>query len=144
MAIFSVRSERNLLTCDLRLQEILRAAIKRIDFAVVCGYRSPVEQFELFKQGRDNNNPSGKWRVSDHAKIVTYCDGKLKKGKHNSRPSAAVDLVPCGPNGKPTWDDIPAFERLAGIILDEARRFGIRIVWGGSWKMKDFPHFEIS
>lgn len=143
MAVFSVKSERALATCDMRLQEVLKAAIKRLDFSVVCGYRSPVEQFELFKQGRDNNNPSGKWRVSDRAKIVTYCDGKLKKSKHNLRPSQAVDIVPCGRSGKPVWSDEEGFERLATVVLDEARRLGVRLQWGGLWKMKDYPHFEL-
>lgn len=142
MAIFSVRSERALLMVHPRLQQVCREAIKRIEFAVVCGYRSRDSQFNLFKQGREERG--GRWVIVDRSKVVTYLYGRTKMSKHNAWPARAVDLVPCGRNGKPTWDDTPAFERLAGIMLDEARVFGLPLTWGGSWKMRDLPHFEIS
>lgn len=141
MAIFSVRSERALAGVHPRLVQVCREAIKRIDFAVVCGHRSREEQFSLFKQGREERG--GRWVIIDRSKVVTYLDGRTKMSKHNATPSRAVDLVPCGRNGKPTWDDTPAFERLASIMLDEARVFGLPLIWGGSWKMRDLPHFEI-
>lgn len=139
MAVFSVRSERALANCDIKLQEVLKAAIRRTDFAVIYGYRTPAEQWELYKQGREKKGE----RWIKVGATVTNCDGKKVMSKHNRRPSQAVDIAPCGRDGKVMWTNIDAFERLATVVLDEARRLGVRLQWGGLWKMKDYPHFEL-
>jgi hypothetical protein len=125
------------------MQNVLRAAIRRVDFAVDCGYRDPVDQFELFQVGREED-AKGRWVIVDQDKVLTNCDGYQIPSNHNKKPSPAADCVPCGPNGKPVWNDEAAFDRMAAVILAEAKEQGVKMRWGGIFrKPKDKPHFEI-
>lgn len=128
MPKFSKISRNRLDTCDPRLIKICEAAIKRMDFAVICGHRGQKEQDEAFKGG--------------------FSKLKFPKSKHNKMPSLAVDLAPFPIN----WNDIGRFIALADIILDEAKKAGVKIRWGADWnrngkwqdeKFRDWPHFEI-
>lgn len=123
---------------DERLQRVARRALNYqiYDFSVVCGYRSPEQQFAEFKAGRSN------------------ADGYHKKSKHNFKPARAVDLAPypLTVNGLTAWHDPQRFAVLAGIMLAAAKEEGVRIRWGGDWdgdgnnrdaKLHDMPHFEL-
>lgn len=45
--------------------------------------------------------------------------------------------------GKMRWE-FPVYERLAQyVVLPAARRLDLNVVWGGSWKSRDGPHFEL-
>lgn len=92
---------------------------------ITCTYRSPEEQQELYAQGRTKPGP-----------VVTYCDGVTKMSKHNSLPSRALDFAVVV-NGKVSWE--PGQYEPVGILA-EAQGF----VWGGRWKMKDYPHIEVA
>jgi len=131
---FSRQSKNKLYTCDGRLINICEQAIKLIDFSVIFGYRSPAKQLELFKQGRDED-----FNIIDKSKIVTYCDGINKKSNHNYKPSRAMDIIPYPID----WDDTARFKELAYIVLDIAENNDIKLHWGGNWKWKDYPHFEL-
>lgn len=121
MPQFSKASKERLATCDVRLQEICNEAIKEIDFMVSCGHRTKEDQDRAFANG--------------------VSKAQWPKSKHNSKPSLAVDLVPHPVN----WQDLPAFERLAKVILRIAGEKGIKITWGGVWlHLRDYPHFEIT
>ncbi len=74
MAKFGKLSLERLATCDDRIQKVMNEAIKHYDFTVLYGYRTPAEQFELFKKGRTLTN--GVWKVT--GKTVTQLDGKQK------------------------------------------------------------------
>lgn len=120
MAKFSRRSLERLSTCHPDLQHIAHEAIKEIDFTVLCGHRTEEEQQQCF----DNRTSKLKWPNS----------------KHNSLPSRAMDLAPYPLD----WEDEEAFEALADVILRVADELEIDIVWGGEWKMRDLPHFELT
>jgi peptidoglycan L-alanyl-D-glutamate endopeptidase CwlK len=135
MPSFSKRSLDRLATCHPDIQKVMNEAIKHFDFAVLSGFRSPNEQLELYKQGRELKD--GKWiRVG---KTVTNVDGVNTKSKHNHSPSQAIDIAPYPID----WDDIERFEQMAVVVMYCAHKLGIKLTWGGDWRMKDYPHFEL-
>lgn len=135
---FSKRSLNNLATADEKLQLLFNEVIKEIDCTVICGHRTPEEQFELFKKGREKID--GWWQVLDKSKVVTNVDGSTKKSKHNYYPSKAVDVVPYPLD----WNDIDSFKLLGSVVKRKAMELGIDIEWGGDWNsFKDYPHFQI-
>lgn len=135
MAKFGDLSKKRLATADKKLQDVLNEAIKHYDFTILYGHRTKEEQFELYRQGREL--VGGVWVKT--GKTVTNLDGKMKLSQHNYLPSRAVDVAPYPID----WNDIKRFEDMAKVILDSANKLGIKITWGGKWKMKDYPHFEI-
>lgn len=132
---FSKKSLEKLNLAHKNLQIILKEAIKEIDFTIICSTRTQAEQFELFKQGRILKD--GKW-IKIGA-TVTNIDGINKKSKHNYNPSLAIDIVPFPID----WNNINRFQELAKVIKRIAKEKNIKIIWGGDWKMKDYPHFEL-
>jgi peptidoglycan L-alanyl-D-glutamate endopeptidase CwlK len=95
--------------------------IKDYDFVVLCGYRSEEEQNKAFKDG--------------------FSKLKFPKSKHNTYLSKAVDLAPYK-NGI-DWNDIESFKQLGARMKEVALKKNIKIAWGGDWKMRDYPHFQI-
>jgi peptidoglycan L-alanyl-D-glutamate endopeptidase CwlK len=138
MARFSSISKKNLKELNTDLQAVLLEAIKVTDFTILNGYRPPRIQFEMFKRGRQLKD--GIWQIVDKSKVITNCDGYKIIGKHNKKPSEAVDIAPYPID----WNDIDRFKRLADIVLNTARQHGIELVWGGNWRtFKDYPHYEL-
>lgn len=136
MPKFSKRSKDNLATADTKLQQLFNAVIEEFDCTVIYGYRTPEEQFELFKKGREKKDG---WWVKT-GKTVTNLDGSIKKSKHNYYPSKAVDVVPFPLD----WNDINSFKLLAKVVKEKALELNIEITWGGDWvSLKDYPHWEI-
>lgn len=125
---FSKRSIERLKTCHPLLAVIALEAIKEMDFVVICGHRTPEEQQALYAQGR-----------TKAGRIVTNIDGVTKKSQHNLKPSLAMDLAPYPID----WNDIERFKKLGALIKRIAKENATPISWGGSWKMKDYPHFEL-
>lgn len=127
MPTFSRRSLARLETCDHRIQQVLKRAITRYDFTVLCGHRTKEEQNDAFERGASKL----RWPQS----------------KHNKTPSLAVDIAPFPID----WGDLQRFRELAAIILDEAAKLNIKLRWGGDFNMNgkpddkfiDMPHFEI-
>lgn len=125
-------SSRSLIDADPTLAE--RFLLLAEDFAreqvpaslvVTCTYRSPVEQAELYAQGR-----------SKPGKIVTNADGMRNLSMHNYYPSRAIDVA-VEMNGEIAWR-----EDLYHPLVELAARHGL--VSGGSWKtFKDWPHIEL-
>ena len=135
---FSKRSLNNLATVDEKLQLLFNEVIKEFDCTVIHGHRTPEEQFELFKKGRERVD--GWWTITDKSKVVTNLDGKTKKSRHNYLPSKAVDVVPYPLD----WNDIDSFKQLASVVKRKALELGIDVEWGGDWKsFKDYPHWQI-
>ena len=120
MPIFSARSRANLSTCHPDIQRVLEAAIKRVDFAVICGHRSMAEQNRCYQE-----------KASEH---------QWPNSRHNSLPSQAVDCAPVPID----WDDIQGFRDMAKVILEVAKEVGVELQWGGDWfTFKDFVHFQL-
>ena len=136
MPKFGKQSLDRLATCDERIQKVMNEAIKHYDFTVLYGYRTPAEQFELFKQGRTLTN--GVWKVT--GKTVTNLDGKTKMSNHNSNPSKAIDIAPFPID----WNNIQRFLDMAKVVKEAAKTVGVEITYGGDWKkFPDFPHFQV-
>lgn len=91
-----------------------------LDFIVTETYRSQERQNYLYEQGRTRQG-----------NIVTW----TKHSRHTSR--RAWDIVKRKQNGDIDYSD-KEFYRKCGKIAAE-----INIMWGGTWKQADTPHFEI-
>ena len=128
MPKFGKRSKERLATCDERLQEVFNEVIQFVDCSVLEGHRGQERQDQL------------------------YIDGKTKvkypNGRHNSKPSNAVDCTPYPVD----WADRERQTLFAGFVIGLARAKGIKLRWGGDWdqdfqvmdnRFDDFPHFEV-
>lgn len=134
---FSPKSETVLKDVHPNLVRIVRRALAYgvLDFTVVCGYRSLADQQAAYDAG--------------HSKI----SGRGKPGKHNVKPSRAVDLAPYPID----WTDAKRFGILmATMCIAAQEEFGkpwrqvIRL--GGNWdgdndfhdnNPEDPGHFEL-
>ena len=128
-----------------KLVEVMKEAIENspFDFRITDGARTTEEQFALYQKGRTLPGPK-----------VTNCDGKKFKSNHQIKSDGfghAVDIFPCGvvENGvyrkftsEEGYDD-KKLRLIANHILAVAKSKNIHIEWGGNWKMKDTPHFEL-
>ncbi len=54
----------------------------------------------------------------------------------------AVDLAALV-MGEVRWD-WPLYAKLAGAMKAAAKEVGVPLEWGGDWKMKDGPHFQLT
>lgn len=125
---YSDRSERELRSCDDRLQMVFDAVLPHIDHAILKGMRGEDEQNEAFEKGVSTK----KWPDS----------------KHNTLPSVAVDVAPSPVD----WKDTNRFYFFAGFVLATAKSMGIDLRWGGDWDddkdlkdqlLYDLVHFEL-
>jgi peptidoglycan LD-endopeptidase CwlK len=126
---FSKRSLDNLKNVDERLVRICNELIKRIDFTVIEGFRTPERQKELYDKG------------------FSKIDGISKKGKHNYSPSLAIDIIPYKKGHNPfdgSKESDIMFDNLAKEFKQVAKELRINITWGGDWKsFVDKPHFQL-
>ena len=94
------------------------------------GYRNEEKQNRYYEEGR--------------SKV------KYPLGKHNHKPSRAVDVYPYPIDVK----DRDRFHFFAGYVRSVADQLGIKIRWGGNWsnylhkgyrknKFDDIVHFEL-
>ena len=135
MPKFSQTSAGRLFTCDRRIQKLFNEVIKHTDCSILEGYRGQITQDKYFQEGR--------------SKV------KWPNGKHNKRPSEAIDAAPYPiPEnwGADHWKDKVKFYEFAAIVRYEAARKGIKIRWGGDWDgdgdyrdqtFDDLVHFEV-
>ncbi|TWP23151.1 M15 family peptidase [Apibacter muscae] len=136
MAIFSKRSKNNLKGIHPNLVKVMNEAIKNtpIDFTITDGVRTTAQQQALYAQGR-----------SKPGRIVTNSDGVKNKSNHQPKSDGygyAVDLYPYY-NGSVQVNDDIRLRTIASHIINTAKSLGIRIEWGGHWKFRDYPHFEL-
>ena len=128
MPYFSKKSREKLSTCHEDLQKVFNEVIKYVDCSIIEGHRDERRQDRLYEEGKTK---------------VRY-----PMGRHNSKPSRAVDVVPYPVD----WNDRERFHLFSGFVLGVARGMGITLRWGGDWNMNfevddnkfdDFPHFEV-
>lgn len=114
--------------CDPRLQKVFMRVVKRFDNTIITGHRDKEEQEFAFQQG--------------HSKV------RYPNGKHNKKPSMAVDAAPYPID----WTDRERITLFAGYVIGVAEGMGIDLRWGGDWnrdtevkdnKFDDLIHFEI-
>ena len=138
---YSKTSKERLNTCHPDLIKIMNFVIRysSVDIGIAEGHRSVKRQFRLFQQGK--------------SKI----DGYSRLGKHNYRPSMAVDIYAFF-NNKAQWDAetityIMGMIHLAAEVLFEQGEISHKVRWGGNWDMDgvvlldqsfdDRPHVEL-
>lgn len=136
MATFSERSKNNLKGIHPDLVRVMEQAIKDtpIDFTITDGVRTSDQQWRLYLIGREKPG-----------KIVTNCDGTFDKSNHQRKADGyghAVDIY-TWKNGKLDVNDVDGLKVVSAHIKECAKRLGIAIGWGGDWKTKDYPHFEL-
>ena len=129
MPRFGKRSTNRLLTCHKDLEWLFCAVVKDYDCTILTGYRGRKAQNKAFNEGRS------KIRFPD--------------GKHNKKPSIAVDVAPWPVD----WTDTKRFYHFAGYVQGVAESVGIPIRWGGDWdrdydlndqSFNDLVHFELT
>lgn len=134
------RSLNNIIGVHPDLEKLLKVSIvdSPVDFTIVEGVRTSQRQRELYNQGR-----------STPGKIVTYVDGVNKKSNHQIKSDGyghAVDIYPffLGKVQVNHKDTVKCLNLISNHIKKKADELGIKITWGGDWKMKDYPHFELT
>ena len=127
MPKFGKRSQERLNTCDEDLIALFKEVVKYFDCSVLEGHRGEEKQNKYFNEGK--------------SKL------KYPKGRHNRKPSNAVDVVPYPVD----WNDREQMTYFAGFVKGVAYKMGIPIRWGGDWNnnndlkdnnFDDLPHFE--
>ena len=132
---YSRTSRARLETCDPRLQQVFDRVLELglFDVTILEGHRNEGDQNRFFAEGKS----------------------KLKwpEGKHNTKPSKAVDAAPYFADGrKIPWDDTGTWDVFGGVVLATAASLGIKLRWGGDWdgdfthkdqSFHDKPHFEL-
>lgn len=129
MPRFSKSSMTKLQTCHEKLQILFLHVVTHYDCTIVEGHRGKKRQQELYNSGKSK---------------VQY-----PHGKHNTKPSLAVDAAPYI-NGI-SWDTKQCYN-FAGFVLGCASMMGIKLRWGGDWDkdrnihdqtFNDLVHFEL-
>ena len=101
------------------LVRVLKRAIKLtpVDFSVIEGVRTRKRQAELFAAGASKTMNSR--HLTGHAvDIAPYVAGSIR------------------------WD-WPLFHQIAPAMKQAAQELGVPVVWGGDWRFKDGPHWEL-
>ena len=128
MPKFGRKSRTRLATCDTELQNLFSEVVKYFDCSILIGHRGEEDQNKAF----DEERSKVRW----------------PKGKHNSKPSTAVDVAPYPIN----WEDRERFIYFGGFVKGCAFHMGIPLRWGGDWdndtslsdnKFDDLVHFEL-
>ena len=128
MPRFGKTSRKRLKTCDEDLQVLFEEVVKYFDCSVIEGHRNEARQNKAFEDG--------------NSKV------KFPNGRHNSKPSKAVDVAPYPID----WEDRERMTYFAGFVKGIAYMMGIPIRWGGDWNnntilkdnnFDDLPHFEL-
>lgn len=118
------------------MQRLMNAAAVNcpVGYVITEGVRTARRQQELYALGR-----------TKPGKIVTNVDGIKIKSNHQPKDDGfgyAVDLYPCI-NGRVEVNDVESLKKIGEYIKKVADELGIKIEWGGDWKMRDYPHFEL-
>lgn len=124
--VLSKRSLENLEGVHQDLVAVVKRAITitPVDFVVIAGLRTPAEQAELYAQGRTKPGPIVTWTL-------------------NSRHIGgfAVDLA-AYVGGAISWEE-RHYAPIGAAMKRAAIDLTVPIEWGGDWRRKDLPHFEL-
>lgn len=97
----------------------------KVNVIITCTYRTCEEQNTLYAQGRTTKG-----------KKVT--NAKCGQSMHNKYPSLAFDIAFLKLDKTLDWSE-ENFYDFASII----KKIEPKIEWGGDWKFKDMPHFQL-
>jgi peptidoglycan L-alanyl-D-glutamate endopeptidase CwlK len=118
MPMFSTKSKLLLAECDHHLIAFFDSVIKLRDCTVLCGHRGQKEQDQFYANGT--------------SKV------KWPNGKHNKKPSMAVDVAPYFSNRAPgTRISMIRYEVIEFgyycLGIRDAMNLTRKIRWGGDW-----------
>jgi peptidoglycan L-alanyl-D-glutamate endopeptidase CwlK len=108
---------------------------------IVQGLRTIEEQDAIYAQGREELSKVNELREVAGLDPIDESENKIRtkvrggKSKHNF--GKAVDIVNIDDSGNADWDDLDFFRATNEIFKD----YGA--TWGGDWRWKDYPHWEI-
>lgn len=138
MPKFSQRSLANLATCHVDIQTLFNEVIKNFDCVITEGYRNQEDQEKAFNAGNSKLH--------------------YPHGKHNQKPSRAVDAYPFEEKVTVNWKDINRIYYFSGYVMGVAQKLKDEgkmthsIRYGGDWDgdtqvrdetFKDIGHYEI-
>ena len=145
---FSKRSLDNLKGLHPDLIEFAFELIKVTphDIMITCGVRTAEEQNKIYWETREKGKDGmiyTKFKDGVLMKHKTNCDGYMHKSNHQVKDDGlgyAFDIAVLI-NNKCDWDRKRFLE-----VADSARELmkKYKVEWGGDWKMRDYPHFELS
>jgi len=101
---------------------------------LTCTHRDNEEQEILYMMDKNGVDDDGDGKVDESDEWRS--NAKPGQSKHNLFPSQALDVAFKNAQGKLDWS-VDLFKKFADII----KKRGVK--WGGDWKRKDNPHFEI-
>lgn len=115
----SQRSLDKMAGVNPKLVEVVKLAITKspFDFSISEGLRTVERQKELVAQKKSQTMKS-RHIVGEAVDICVLVDGKAN------------------------WD-FENYRKVAGVFKECAKELGVKITWGGDWKMLDGPHFQI-
>lgn len=104
---------------------------------ITCTHRPNEEQLSLYNQPKDGKDNNGNGIIDDASEKVTQA--KPGESPHNYMPSFAWDIGFINPlTQKMDWSQ-KYFKQYADCVKEVSKA----ITWGGDWKFKDAPHFEL-
>lgn len=113
MRKWSRNSSRRLSTCTENVQWLMTVIRDEVaDISILDGYRGAYRQNKAFREGNSK---------------VQY-----PNGKHNRKPSQAVDICP-HPRPKDERKLWAALGYIAGRAAEIGKRRGLTVRWGGDW-----------
>lgn len=117
---FGSISEKNLRGVHPDLVRVVRHAldISPVDIRVIEGLREMERQRQLVRNG----------------------SSQTLRSRHLT--GHAVDLAPIINKSIP-WQDWQLFELVSLAMKRAAEELSVPIIWGGDWKMRDGPHYEL-
>lgn len=123
--MMDTRSEKNLIGVHPDLAAVVSFAWARMQdredrlcFIVIEGLRTKARQAQLVAAGAS----------------------QTMNGRHLTGHAVDIMATVAG-NGRWDWALYPKLAEVVKACADELR---IQVVWGGDWKMRDGPHFELS
>jgi len=119
MYTLGVRSKSRLKGVHPDLVKVVERAIEitAVDFTVLEGLRDPMRQKKLKDAGASMTLNSR--HITGHAvDLGAWVDDQ-------------VDW---------SW---PLYHQIAAAMKEAAKELNVAIVWGGDWKMRDGPHYEL-
>jgi len=116
----SARSNRNLEGVHIDLVDVVRHAITvtEVDFGVIEGVRSIERQREMVAKGASRTMRSR--HLTGHAVDLAAFIGR-----------------------RVSWE-WPLYEQIYEAMKYSADELGVPIKWGGKWKFRDGPHYQLT